>query len=172
MICAIILILTAASAENAKALIFAALLHEAAHILCALLFFGELPKIRAGFCGLRLCFTCRGSTAEKLLLSASGPLVNILLWLILPRGSTLAAYSLSLGIFNLIPAEGLDGGEICKALLKKLLPNAAAERLCRAMTALAVFLLFSLNCAVQLKGDFNLSLLLITLYLIIRTYGK
>ncbi len=172
MICLVILILTLAGAQSPSALLFAVFLHEAAHVLCALIFFRALPRPAFTVCGLRLIWDMGGSTSEAVLLSLSGPMSNFLLWLFLPRDSILAAYSLSLCIFNLIPASGLDGGEICARLAPLIFGERGGRTAAALASGAAVGVIFFINCAVQLTGKFNLSLMLCTLYLIIRTYGK
>lgn len=172
MLSIVILALTVCFAEDPTALIFAAMLHEAAHLALGLLFFSRLPELSFSLCGLRMTWEGNGRAAEDILLSVAGPGVNLLMWILLPKDSILAAYSLSLAVFNLLPAKGLDGGEIIKNLSRCLLGIRAEEKICAFVTAAAVGSVFFLNCAVQLTAQPNLPLLFVTLFLIIRTYGK
>lgn len=172
MISTAILAILLFSAEKPSALLFSALIHEASHVLLGLIFFGGLPRLCVSLCGLRLRWEGNGRTWEDILLSLAGPCANLIMWLLLPRDSILASYSLSLALFNLLPAEGLDGGEIIKNLSLMLFGERRAPVVCQIFTAAAVGTLFFLSCAASLKGEFNLPLLFITLFLIIRTYGR
>ena len=158
--------------ENSSALLFAALIHEASHVLLGLIFFGGLPRLCVSLCGLRLRWEGNGRPWEDILLSLAGPCANLIMWLLLPRDSILASYSLSLALFNLLPAEGLDGGEIIKNLSLMLFGERGADITVRAFSAVFVGIVFFICCAACLTGEFNLPLLFVTLFLIIRTYGR
>lgn len=172
MISTAILAILLFSAENPSALLFALLLHEISHVLLGLIFFAGLPRLYVSLCGLRLRWEGNGRPWEDILLSLAGPCANLIMWALLPRDSILSSYSLSLAVFNLLPSEGLDGGEIIKNLSLMLFGERWAETVCRIFTAAAVSTLLFLSCSASLTGDFNLPLLFITLFLIIRTYGR
>ena len=172
MISAVILILTIASVESPKALAFAMLCHEMSHVLLGLVFFHALPRLKISLGGLRLSWDFRSRLWENVLVSLSGPMSNFLMWVFLPKCSITSAYSLSLAIFNLLPIGGLDGGEIIKNLTEWLPLRNPLRWVAKALSALSVFTVFFLCCYASLVGEFNLTLLLATLYLIIRTYGN
>lgn len=172
MISTAILAFLLLSAKSPPALLFALLIHELSHVLLGLIFFGSMPRLSVSLGGLRLRWDGNGRPLEDFLLSLAGPVSNLILWALLPKDSILASYSLSLAVFNLLPAKGLDGGEIIKNLSLMLFGERWAESVCHVFTAAAVAFLLFLASAASLTGEFNLPLLFITLFLIIRTYGR
>ena len=108
----------------------AALLHELGH-LAALQALG-IPvyclELRASGAVIRADLR---QTPQELWAYAAGPGVNLLLGFALRR--TLPGFALcnlALGLWNLLPAEGLDGGQLCALALPRLLGR-AGEYLCK-----------------------------------------
>ena len=85
------------------------------------------PKERRNFCG-KLQFQLR----QELLAALAGPLVNLVCGaLFCMRSPAFAAYSLMLGIYNLLPVWPLDGGRAVRCALAQHLPLARAEKVSR-----------------------------------------
>ena len=72
--------------------------------------------------------------------------------------SQLALASLSLGVFNLIPVGGFDGGRILSGLLHKLLPPTLAEGVAGAASFVSVLCLWMLSVWLLLRTGTSLSL--------------
>lgn len=133
----------------------AALLHELGHC-AALCLMGRPPEnVTLTFFGARM-ETSFLSYRQTLLAAAAGPLLSLLLGLSLPVFPMLGAYSLFLGLFNLLPIAGLDGGKILKSLLLLYLPPELAEP----VSAVTSIVLSALLClaAVLLAAKLQLGL--------------
>lgn len=151
----------------------AALLHELGHVAAAAALGIDLRSIRLDVLGARLNTSGRlHSYAAEVALCAAGPAVNFLCFaLLLPffeRADYLSALgltSLSLGIFNLLPISGFDGGRILYGLLHRLLPPTLAERLCAACSLLSLLLLWMLSVWLLLRTGSSLSLFVFSCYL-------
>ena len=169
MLSALISALVILHAASPKALLFAILMHEAAHFLTALLVFSKLPRFRISPCALILSYGDISQLHEKLLISVSGPLVNFLMWLFLPRGSILSAYSLSLCAVSLLPCSHLDGGMILRAILERFSPR-ASRTVMKAVSVAFTLAVLCLDCAVSLRSEPSPSLMCFTLYLILNTF--
>lgn len=161
-----------ALAGDPRALIFCIFFHEAGHILCALTASHALPTLSFTVSGFRLHYTDLAATHEKLLVALCGPVTNILMWAILPHDSITAIYSIFLALANLLPMRGLDGGEIVRCISAHFLGEASAERILGSLSTVFTLIIFALNCAVQLKYEFNLSLMIITIYFTIQLIGR
>lgn len=103
------------------------LIHELAHI-AAQRIFGEKPRsIRFNLCAVEIIRpNLPTSRLHSVLISLFGPLSNILIgtalmlaYNMIPTAQTAnsAAIQLTVGIFNLLPIKGLDGGSIAEALI-------------------------------------------------------
>lgn len=146
--------------------LLAALVHELGHIAAAALLGIDLRQIKLDVLGARL--TTQGrlhSYAAEVALCLAGPAVNFLSFALLfpfmDRSAfltQLALASLSLGVFNLIPVGGFDGGRIFSGLLHKLLPPNAAEKLCGLISFLSILCLWMLSVWLLLRTGTSLSL--------------
>ncbi len=111
------------------------------------------------------------SYGAELFVSLAGVLVNFLFSLFLLLEGTpifvqeFALCSLGMGIFNVMPLKGLDGGSALKAILLKKCSLDRADFLCQ-IAAISCMTLF---CATVIAGCFfffwNPTLLLILIYL-------
>lgn len=104
------------------------------------------------------------------LVSFSGPLANILVFLVCllfgQEGSTFAQGNLLLAGMNLLPAESLDGGQL---LFSLLCPAMGVERAARTAQLISFFVLIPLavlSFLLLFRSRYNISLLLVMLYLI------
>ena len=81
------------------------------------------------------------SYGEELFAAAAGPAVSLLLGLLLPLWPELGVYSIALGLFNLLPLCGLDGGRMLRSGLLLRLPEIKVQRICKAVGAVTGALL-------------------------------
>ena len=160
--------------------LFAALLHEGGHIVAMRLTAEGLPKeIRLTPFGVRIENSPLAETGRgRLGVLAAGSGMNFLCvavtFGILP---SFAAVSLVLGILNLLPVEGMDGGGILLLLLerekeKKRLSAKAASRLYRIVTTGTLCLTALAGVAVLLATGGNGTLLGVAAALAVRSAGQ
>ncbi len=153
-------------------LLFAVVLHEAGHILAALLVAGELPRLRFNIAGVKLKYDGLAGAARQITVSAAGPFMSILFGLIFYGKRNFALISLGLGIANLLPVSCLDGGNILRSITEKLFLPEISKYICKAFSVIGAVFVFVLNCAVQLKYGANISLAIITIYLLYCSLGE
>ncbi len=153
-------------------LLISVVLHEAAHIITALLMVGELPQIRFNIAGIKLVYSAVSGTAKRVAVSAAGPFVSILMGLIFSGKKSFALISLGLGAVNLLPVACLDGGGILSALVERICSPGMSYKICRYISIASSIAIFALDCAVQLKCGANISLAVITVYLIYCSFGS
>lgn len=138
------------------ALLTAALVHELAHWSVLRRLGGEVRSLRIGFFGARMeiAHPERLSYGREMLVTAAGPLVNLLLapglaWL--GRGEEVfwlfAGAQLVLGGFNLLPIRPLDGGRLLWLAAAWRQDPFRADRLC-AWTGIAAASILTVGSAV------------------------
>lgn len=149
--------------------VLASVVHEGGH-LAAMLWLGYPPRAcTLGAFGMRIRLGERlPGYRQNLLISAAGPLVNLvsaafLMWC---GRSTAAAVHLTLAIFNLLPAAALDGGEMLRCGLCLLGCERVAVPLLRLTSALVLLPLAAGSCLLFLRGWGNGTLLIVSLYLV------
>lgn len=115
----LLLVLSALWMEGALwlGLLAACGLHEGGHLLALYLFGGRLRALRLSLGGAQIVTEQGGmGYGSELLAVLAGPGVNLLLCLLATGGGErwylFSGINLVLGIFNLLPLPGLDGGRI------------------------------------------------------------
>lgn len=143
--------------------VFSVTLHEMAHILSAAL------------CGIRaegITVTPIGQRAEingmegislfrRLVITAAGPLANLVLWLF--TGSEI---NLALFIFNLLPVYPLDGGRLLHYILGCYIGVLRANRVQSYLSRAVAAAVFLLGFVQTVLCCYNVSLICIGLYLL------
>lgn len=152
----------------------AALIHEAGHLFC-LFVYDTLPSsIRFVPCGIEITRRKSDYGGNIFLISLSGPMLNIAVALtsfmnyyLYKREGVLyfAGVNLALGLFNLLPARGLDGGTILVGLLYKKFSYNSSERILTYMSFFISLLFLSGAIYVYLSGVKNLSLIFAAFYI-------
>lgn len=108
--------------------LLAAGIHELGHVL-ALLYMGRPPcRMELSALGAQLEIPSLGYGQSALALAA-GPGASLLLGFTLPVCPTTGLLSLGLGLFNLLPLRGLDGGELLYNLLCLRLSPERSDRI-------------------------------------------
>ena len=154
-------------------LLFAALLHECGHLLCAAALKIPIRSVKLSILGARISVDLsRLSYGRELLLALCGPLAGIIGALIcFPLSHRLyaqhelsealyyfSAISLFLSAFNLIPVESLDGGRMLRCTVSALFSPEAADSVMRISTFISLVLLWSLSVYMMLKALSGLTL--------------
>lgn len=130
------------------------LLHEAGHWMAIKLLGGKVVSfsLTLGGAELRLSATHPLPPRKMLLAVVAGPLANLIavaasMWLA-QRGAgerlyLFAGVNLGLALFNLLPADWLDGGRVLKSLFAWFGRSAAGERLTRIFSGVVAAILLS-----------------------------
>lgn len=181
------LILVAAAALSADApflyiALFSAFLHELGHITVMRLFRADIAKVSIYPFGadIRADTSHLGYGAEALV-ALAGPLVSAvlaLIFFILTRAFQniyfFASATANLLFFavNIFPVKGLDGGRILLSLLLMRFDFSMAYTIFYCISAAAFGALCTFSLALLYFSGYNLSLVLICIYLYISEYSK
>ena len=147
------------------ALLLAAAVHEAGHLIAARALKIRVTCLRVGLLGARL-ETGSGllSYGAEWKLAAAGPLASFLLAALaaLLRGCSafpeqLCAVSLLLGILNLLPIETFDGGRMAGCALAKRFGATVAAKLLRGCSFAVLFLLWCVSVYLLLRAGSGIS---------------
>ena len=131
-------------------ILYAMGVHELAHVVMMLACGGRVRRLTLRFADLRIDAAGLGYRQE-LLAALAGPLANLICGAAFcMQRPSFAAYSLMLGIYNLLPVWPLDGGRMIRCALLARLPLAQAEHIsgivslvsCAALLLIGVFLTF------------------------------
>lgn len=149
--------------------LLASLIHEGGHLLAMLLAGCPPESCTVGAFGARIVTDGRRMPGygRQIAISLAGPGINLLaaagLWAAgCPRA---AAVHGVLGVFNLLPAAALDGGQVLRCLLCLRVAPERAERVLRAVSAAVLLPLAAGALYLVLSGRGNGSLLIVCLYL-------
>ncbi|MBQ4137379.1 MAG: hypothetical protein IJD67_04640 [Clostridia bacterium] len=147
--------------------LFAVSLHELGHILCLRIF--RIPRKRASFCfwgiGLDADFSHSSHICE-LAVYAAGSLCNLLFALLLSEYPEYKYACIAYGVFNLLPAGFLDGGEILRIMLLSTgFSHYSVKKLCGYITLAFCVLLWMISVYLALRG-YGAALLVSSLYML------
>ena len=158
------------------------ILHESAHMLAAVLLGIPLRSLDIGIFGASL--KVRGSLIsypKEFLLCAAGPLMNLISAIAAviysdhrgyysDCGEWFIAVSIMLGLLNLIPAEGFDGGRMLSVVVTSLFGPRAAARLISVTTFTSILLLWMVSVYLLIRYGTSLSLFVFTVSLFYRLF--
>lgn len=158
------------------AVLLAAAVHEMGHLLAARLLGIPLRVLRLELLGARLEVVGRMlSYGEEWLLCMAGPLTSLLLSLfiltVVPKTAFftyLAAASCLLGLLNLLPICGFDGGRMLSAALGRMASDRVSEGILRGASFLCVFLIWATAVYCLLRVGDGLSLFCFSMGLFVR----
>lgn len=156
--------------------LLATLTHEFGHLLALLLLKHKPQKVILKVGAVLIVGNFNLTPLGELFLNLAGPFINLILFLTfwyachpynIPFITNFALINLVLGIFNLLPVTGLDGGSILYLLLSKKLNHNTLNLTCLLLSlSAAVFILF-FGVKVFINTKTNPSLILLGLYLIL-----
>ncbi len=145
--------------------VLAAGFHECGHLLAARLLKIDLTEMKLDLFGARLSVSSADiSYHNEFLLSLSGPLFSFLLApvsVLFPENPFLQSLSFSsffLGMLNLIPVRGFDGGRMLYSALSFLTTQAVADFFERLFTGAFLIILWGLSVYLMLLSGGGLSL--------------
>jgi len=117
--------------------VLASLLHELAHLAVLRLWGVPVERVRLSAFGAEIRADTRFMHyGKEILCVLAGPAVKILLAFVLANVSEDYLFSganLLLGVFNLLPVSGLDGGRVLHLLVSWMTDPIRADRLCGAV---------------------------------------
>ena len=154
--------------------LIAAAIHETGHLFTLWLY--DCPPVRIDLVPAAVRIVRRGmATDENVIVTAlAGPLINIsfafcagLNWYLYKKTFVLyfAAANAALGLFNLLPASGLDGGTVLYTLLSKHISHFAAKTVVRAISIFLALAAAAAGVYLYSKERFNLSVFTAAIYL-------
>lgn len=161
--------------------IIAVALHEAGHLFTMWLT-GSAPKeIRLIPASVQIISSMQRSREKEILVALSGPAVNLILFLSFyfnyvafdnEQSLYYSLINLIIGLFNLLPVTGLDGGTILFNVLCRFLELNKAILVLRLVTFILAFITLTLGIYAAVNGKFNLSIFIIGLYFIVMNLIK
>ncbi len=160
----------------------AAVLHELGHMLAAAALGIPLRSLDVGMFGASL--RVRGSLIsypKEFFLCAAGPAMNFfsaIAVIILSEhrgyftetGEWFASVSLMLGVLNLMPAEGFDGGRMLSVAVTSLFGPRASARILSLSTFISILVLWMLSVYLLIRYGTSLSLFIFTISLFYRLF--
>ncbi|MBQ4313492.1 MAG: site-2 protease family protein [Clostridia bacterium] len=162
--------------------IVAASIHELGHLAAMLIFSHAAPEV-VDITPFGLRISLRGGVFLRrwMLVAIAGAVANMLccalfgclctLWYS-PFLIRLAAANLCLAIVNLFPVEPLDGGQLIRAMLDRVLSCEQAERASFIISVLFLLPLATAGLYVLIRSQGNFSLLLLSLWLLLSIIRK
>lgn len=150
--------------------LLAALIHEAGHAAAMLLLRDAPSCITLGVFGMRVERRQSSSCGypARCIISLAGPLANAACAALMTGNAALVHGVLA--VFHLLPIISLDGGEALYALLCCRLSESRADRVLSLCSAILLFPLAVLGFYLLFDGKGNFSLLLLSIYLILRMF--
>lgn len=159
-----------------------AIIHECGHLMAAVLLGIPLRSLDVGLFGASL--RVRGSLIsypKEFLLCAAGPAMNFLSALAVvifsehrgyysECGEWFMSVSVMLGLLNLIPAEGFDGGRMLSVILTSMLGPRISARILSVTSFLSIVILWMFSVYLLLRYGTSLSLFVFTLSLFYRLF--
>ena len=159
-----------------------AIVHECGHLMAAVIMGIPLRSLDIGLFGASL--RVRGSLIsypKEFFLCAAGPAMNFLSALTVvifsehrgyysECGEWFASVSVMLGLLNLMPAEGFDGGRMLSVLLSSALGPRISARIISVSSFLSIVILWMFSVYLLLRYGTSLSLFVFTLSLFYRLF--
>ncbi len=151
--------------------------HEAWHIIVLRLLGGKVKSLKAVGFGISLCSDMLSYNHETAV-ALAGPLASFFMFIIflpfaLKNEYTMfcALSNLSIFIINIIPIYPLDGGRVLYLQLCRHSTLSLAGKITKAVSIIFLLPLLVLSVIILIKSGYNLSLMLICLYLFVLFLG-
>lgn len=156
--------------------LFAVLMHEFGHLFIMWVLDCTPKRIKLIPASVQIVNSFSRGYKNDILIALSGPCVNLLLFSVLyynylcfKNEFTLyfALLNLLIGVFNLLPVKGLDGGTILFSLLCKFTDINRAVLIVKLITAIFALAVIITAVLLTLGGKLNASLYIMGIYLLI-----
>lgn len=146
----------------------AVILHEAGHFFVLYRLKTGVCEVTFGISGVKTVKRKILSEKETFLVAFAGPAVNLILFALyfskLPALKYFAVVNLLIGVFNLLPVRGLDGGDITEYLLRK---SVHKRVILNAISVLTVTVLLVFAILLTVYRYANITVLICGVYLFI-----
>lgn len=161
--------------------LFAIILHEIGHLFMMWLLECAPKRIKLIPASIQITAPFQKRYRNDVLIAASGPAVNILLFLtlyfnFLAFGNQVTLYfamlNLVIGVFNLLPVKGLDGGTILYCILAKYKEPERAALILKIITLILAVLIIITAITLSFRGKINISIYIMGIYLLLMSLIK
>ncbi len=162
-------------------LLFAVFMHEIGHLFMMYIRSAAPKRIKLIPTSVQITKPFISDYKNDIIISLSGPVVNILLFAVFYfnykcylNTATLyiALLNLIIGVFNLLPIKGLDGGAIFYCVLCRYTNVNKAELILNLISFLSGLTLLLSAVVLTLRGKINISLYIMGVYLLVTTLIK
>ena len=156
--------------------LFAVTMHEVAHLFAMWLIDLAPKRIRLIPASIQIVRKFGVSYKKEIFVALMGPVANLLLFAVLyfnylSFGNIMVQYysliNLVVGIFNLIPVIGLDGGTVLLEHLSQKMEYSKASAILKIITLSVCVTCIFLAIFMFVKGKFNPSVLILAVYFFI-----
>lgn len=151
------------------------LIHESGHLIAMVLCSRSPDGLEISAFDIRIIKNQKYTLTlpENIFITSAGALMNFLCCLLfLHINETFAYVNLFIGLFNLLPASTLDGGQLLFLFLNRKLTPDLSCKIVDVVTIFISFPLFIVGILVLLNSKYNFSLLIISIYLILSLFMK
>ena len=161
--------------------ILAVAMHEAGHLFAMWLLESAPKSIRLIPASVQITRSINGKYKNDILIAVSGPVVNLVLFVTLYvnflvfKNETVLYYSLInliVGVFNLLPVTGLDGGTALFSLLAKKTDINKALLVLKIITLSMATAVTFLAATLTIRGQLNISVYIVAIYLFVSVIIK
>ncbi len=144
--------------------LFSSILHEAGHIVALCIFKNPPKEVNFLLGGIEFKTILLQNTKKNILVSLSGPIVNLMLFAVFYKLSiNFAVINLLLGVFNLLPFCGLDGATVLTELFKN---NSISKKIISILTVSFSAILFFIIMFIK-NFDNKASLIILSVYFLV-----
>ncbi len=161
--------------------ILAVAIHEVGHLFAMWLLESAPKSIRLIPASVQITRSINGKYKNDILIALSGPIINLVLFATLYvnflafKNETVLYYSLInliVGVFNLLPVTGLDGGTALFSLLAKKFDINRRLLILRIVTLIMAFAVTFLAVTLTIRGQINISVYIVAIYLFVSVIIK
>ena len=161
--------------------LFAIVLHEMGHLFMMWILECSPKRIKLIPASVQITAPFQKRYRNDFLVAACGPFVNILLfltlyfnYLVFKKEVTLyfALLNLVIGVFNLLPLKGLDGGTILFCILEKSKGPDKASVILKIITLVLAVAIILAAITLTVQGKINISIYIMGIYLLIMSLLK
>lgn len=156
--------------------LFAIFMHETAHLFAMWVLESAPKQIRLIPASVQIVRKMNTRQKNDIIIAACGPIVNIILFLSLYVNYMsfknemclyYALINLIVGLFNLLPVSGLDGGTILFNIISRKKDIRTAQITVKLLTFVIALTVGIFAVMLTVKGKINLSLYILAIYFII-----
>ncbi len=160
---------------------FAVLLHESGHLIAMWICDCQPRSVKLVPASVSITRKFPLKPYKEGIIAIAGPIVNILMFFSLYINYKFSGFQSSLdgalinllvGLFNLLPVCGLDGGTILSLMLEKFVSFQKAQSIVKIITVVSALAFLCLGITLLINGKNNISVLVLALYLLLSAFIK